>query len=114
MENNVLKFVNTLEVERILSISDDPIMVAKLFANVARINTLYMIKKAGSGHIGTSFSSIDIVSWLYLNELKKSESSIYFSSKGHDVPALYSVLISLGLLSFDLIHKLRKIDGLLH
>tara|TARA_Y100000996_G_scaffold415580_1_gene411393 strand:- start:2790 stop:4706 length:1917 start_codon:yes stop_codon:yes gene_type:complete len=112
MENNVLKFVNTLEVERILSISDDPIMVAKLFANVARINTLYMIKKAGSGHIGTSFSSIDIVSWLYLNELKKSESSIYFSSKGHDVPALYSVLISLGLLRFDLIHKLRKIDGL--
>ena len=112
MEKNKLKFVNTLEVKRILNSSSDPIIVAKLFSNIARINTLYMIKNAGSGHIGTSFSSIDIVSWLYLNELQKPESSIYFSSKGHDVPALYSVLISLELLEFDLIHKLRKIDGL--
>lgn len=113
LQNNYkLKFVDKLEIERILDISNDPIMKAKLFSNMARINTLYMIKKAGSGHIGTSFSSIDIVSWLYLNELNKDDSSIYFSSKGHDAPALYSVLISLGLLEFNLIHKLRRIDGL--
>jgi transketolase len=37
---------------------------------------------------------------------------VYFSSKGHDAPGLYSVLLGLGLLDFDLIHKLRKLDGL--
>ena len=110
--NYKLKFVDQLEIKRILNISDDSIIKAKLFANIARINTLYMIKKAGSGHIGTSFSCIDIVTWLYLNELYEDSTSIYFSSKGHDAPALYSVLIALGLLEFDLIHKLRKIDGL--
>ncbi len=44
MEKNKLKFVNTLEVKRILNSSSDPIIVAKLFSNIARINTLYMIK----------------------------------------------------------------------
>jgi transketolase len=89
---------------------------AALFANLCRINTLYMITRAGSGHIGTSFSSVDIVAWLFLNELYKAGSdaskNTYFSSKGHDVPALYSVLIGLELLPFDLIHKLRRKDGL--
>ena len=30
----------------------------KLFTEMARFNTLYMISKAGSGHIGSSFSSL--------------------------------------------------------
>jgi transketolase len=37
---------------------------------------------------------------------------IYFSSKGHDAPGLYSVLIGMGLLEFDRIHRLRRLDGL--
>jgi transketolase len=90
---------------------------AALFATLCRINTLYMITRAGSGHIGTSFSCIDIVSWLFLNEIRRLEGDrgprdIYFSSKGHDAPALYSVLIGLGLLDFDLLHKLRRLGGL--
>jgi transketolase len=77
-----------------------------------------MIARAGSGHIGSSFSSLDIVSWLFLNELNQSTSSnpssrdIYFSSKGHDAPGLYSVLIGLGFLKFDLLHSLRRLGGL--
>ncbi len=62
---------------------------------------------------------MDIVSWLYLNELRLPDkgrnngpADIYFSSKGHDAPALYSVLIGLGLLEFDLVHRLRRLDGL--
>ena len=92
---------------------------AALFATLSRINTLYAIKRAGSGHIGTSFSCMDIVCWLYLNELRNPGDGnepgpvdTFFSSKGHDVPAVYSVLIGLELLDFDLIHKLRRIDGL--
>ena len=71
---------------------------ASLFADACRINTLYMIMKAGSGHPGSSLSCLDIVSWIYLEELEnlRNESSdLFFSSKGHDVPGLYSVLIAL-------------------
>jgi transketolase len=83
---------------------------ASLFADMCRLNTLYMIARAGSGHIGSSFSSLDIVSWLLLEEL--NEEDVYFSSKGHDAPGYYAALIGLGRLEFDLLHKLRKIDGL--
>src|SRR5262249_57072516 len=39
-------------------------------------------------------------------------SDTYFSSKGHDAPALYSLLIALGKLDFDLLHRLRRFGGL--
>ena len=91
----------------------------EIFSHLCRINCLYMIQKAGSGHIGTSFSSIDLISWIMLNEINLSKlkskdiaRDIFFSSKGHDAPALYSTLTGLGLLDFDNIHKLRRIDGL--
>lgn len=83
---------------------------AAIFADMCRLNALYMIARAGSGHIGSSFSSLDIVSWLLLEEMKDDD--VYFSSKGHDAPGYYSALIGLGKLDFELKHKLRKIDGL--
>lgn len=83
---------------------------AAIFADMCRLNALYMIARAGSGHIGSSFSSLDIVSWLLLEEL--AEGDVYFSSKGHDAPGYYSALMGLGKLDFQLIHKLRRIDGL--
>ena len=69
-----------------------------------------MIQNAGSGHIGTSFSSIDLVNYIYFDFLNKED--IYFSSKGHDAPALYSVLMAKNILPFSNIHKFRKIKGL--
>jgi transketolase len=89
---------------------------ARLFADACRINTLYMITRAGSGHIGTSFSSLDLMAWLYLHELRDGQEGgprdAFFSSKGHDVPALYAVLIALGRLPFEQLHQLRRLDGL--
>ena len=82
----------------------------RIFADMCRLNTLYMIARAGSGHVGSSFSSLDVVSWLYLNQLKNDD--LYFSSKGHDAPGLYAVLIALGKLPFDKLHGLRRLDGL--
>ena len=114
-----LYFVPFKEFEKINKYDITNIEKAKLFSGLCRINTLYMIAKAGSGHIGSSFSSMDVLAWLYLYEMKGQvnstldfNSDIFFSSKGHDAPALYSVLIGLGKLEFDLIHKLRRIDGL--
>src|SRR3972149_2235694 len=71
---------------------------AQAFAALARVNVLYMIARAWSGHIGTSFSSIDLMTWIFLNELRgldrgPAACDIFFSSKGHDAPALYAVLI---------------------
>ena len=39
----------------------DPIARAGLIADLCRINTLFMIMQAGSGHIGSSFSSTDLI-----------------------------------------------------
>ena len=111
-----LSYVPIGEFDRVRDLSVSTATQTALFATLARINTLYMIARAGSGHIGSSFSSLDIVSWLYLNELRLDERDeardIYFSSKGHDAPALYAVLTATGRLPFEYVHKLRRLDGL--
>ena len=83
---------------------------AELFAQMVRFNTLYMVARAGSGHLGSSFSSLDIVTWLHLNVLKPEDR--YFSSKGHDSPGLYAVQTALGVIPFEKIHALRRLGGL--
>jgi transketolase len=113
--NNIF-YVGQDEFSRLQNSNSSATDRAEIFANLCRINTLFMIAKAGSGHIGTSFSCLDIMSWLYLNEIDPVSDSqvenIYFSSKGHDAPALYSILTALGKLDFDLIHSLRRLGGL--
>jgi transketolase len=105
-----LHYVPPKEFERLRRLPLKPRDQAALFATCCRINALYMIAQAGSGHIGSSFSSLDIVSWLYLNELQPED--LYFSSKGHDAPGLYAVLLGLGLIPFEQIHRLRRLGGL--
>jgi transketolase len=108
--SGTLYFIGESQFGRVARSNTPPEERAGLFAEMARLNTLYMIANAGSGHIGSSFSSMDLVAWLYLEELR--ESGVYFSSKGHDAPGLYAVLTGLGLLDFEKIHKLRRIGGL--
>ncbi|WP_292431197.1 transketolase C-terminal domain-containing protein [Methylobacter sp.] len=105
------------EFERIRSLDLPREQRASIFADMCRLNALYMIACSGSGHIGSSFSSMEIFCWLLLEELDIAESpqtqgDTFFSSKGHDAPGYYAVLIGLGRLPFDLIHKLRRVDGL--
>jgi transketolase len=113
-----LRFVPGAEFARVVGAKTvDAPTRAQAFAALARINTLYMIAGAWSGHIGTSFSSIEIMSWLFLNELRDLDKGpagcdIFFSSKGHDAPALYAVLIGLGLLPAEQLHRLRRLGGL--
>lgn len=113
-----LYYIPYKEFERVRALPVEKTSLAEIFANMARLNTLYMIGRAGSGHIGSSFSSMDMVSWLLLNELTDADLSnndagnIYFSSKGHDAPGYYAALIGAGRMNFESIHKLRRIDGL--
>lgn len=106
-----LYFIAATEFERVRQLQLPDADLVSIYADMARINALYMIANAGSGHIGSSFSSLDIVSTLYLRYLRKDQ-DIYFSSKGHDVPGLYAVLIAEGVLAEDNLHKLRVLEGL--
>ncbi|HLO23737.1 MAG TPA: 1-deoxy-D-xylulose-5-phosphate synthase N-terminal domain-containing protein, partial [Methyloceanibacter sp.] len=108
---STLYYVPKSEFDRVRRLNEaSAVDKTRIFADMCRLNTLYMIARAGSGHVGSSFSSLDVVSWLYLNELKNDD--LYFSSKGHDAPGLYSVLIALGKLPFDKLHGLRRLGGL--
>ncbi len=90
-----------------------------LLADMARLNALSAVKKAGSGHLGSSFSSLDIVVHLYFKEMNVIEvgvdspdRDIYFSSKGHDCPGYYAVLEMAGILYPGAILGLRRLGGL--
>jgi transketolase len=117
--SGTLYHVPLKEFDRVRSLPVSAVARAQLFAALARINTLYMIARAGSGHIGSSFSSMDILAWLHLEELRGDPETsddqprdLFFSSKGHDAPGLYGTLTGLGRLDMDLLHRLRKLDGL--
>ena len=117
MTENLL-FVPVSELERARKLNMSAFDRAALFADLCRLNTLSMIAYAGSGHIGSSFSSLDIVTWLFLNELRGRDSGaeehadLFFSSKGHDAPGLYAVMIACGQLPADRLNKLRRLGGL--
>src|SRR5687768_5518182 len=116
-ESLELHYAPVGEFRRLLDADAPAVARVRAFAALARINTLYMIAGAWSGHIGTSFSSLEIMSWLFLNELRDLDRGpaacdVFFSSKGHDAPALYNVLIGLGLLPADKLHQLRRLHGL--
>ena len=119
-EQNKLYYVPLSEIERIREAPclTDFFLPANILAQILRINILFMIKNAGSGHIGTSFSSVDIMLWLWTQEMHKpnqfnaTNADIFFSSKGHDAPALYAVLTALGKLPFNCIYQLRRLNGL--
>jgi transketolase len=107
------------EFQRVRDAQVDKHAKLALLADMNRANTLAMVKRAGSGHLGSSFSAMEIVTWLYheeMNVLKvgfdSPERDIYFSSKGHDVPGLYATLYSLGALSEEKMLKLRRFEGL--
>jgi transketolase len=89
-----------------------------LLADMCRANAIATVKRAGSGHLGSSFSSLDIVTTLYFAEMNIAEvglshpdRDIYFSSKGHDVPGHYAVLYGLGILSKEKFINLRRHEG---
>jgi transketolase len=109
----IATFVPPDELTRLLAAREagaDPHAVVAAFATAARLNALGMIQLAGSGHIGSSFSSLDIVSWLLVEGLGPDD--VFFSSKGHDVPGLYATLIGLGRLPFEQVTGLRRLGGL--
>jgi len=116
--DGALSYVPLDEIRRVRrATAGDVVASAEILADLCRINTLYMIMQAGSGHIGSSFSSMDLIAWLWTVALDAPNSGApgadtYFSSKGHDAPALYALLIALEKLDVNLLHRLRRLGGL--
>ena len=90
----------------------------KRLADGCRLNALSAIQRAGSGHIGTSFSSMDIMiavrRFLQKEDFMtgKPLEQVFFSSKGHDAPAVYAMLHADGELSDHQLFSLRRLGGL--
>ena len=91
-----------------MSISQDTIRGLNLSANSIRNDVLDMLKLAGSGHLGGSFSAAEIFSVLFNHELKIdasnpnwSERDRFILSKGHSNPGLYAILCQKGFFSKD-------------
>jgi transketolase len=102
------------ELDRARALDDLP-----LLADMCRANALVAVKRAGSGHLGSSFSAMDVVVHLFYRELNTAalgfdhpDRDVYFSSKGHDVPGLYAVLHALGVLPPEQLLRLRRLGGL--
>ncbi len=83
-----------------------------------RRSILEMIHAAGSGHIGGSFSCVEILTTLYLEKMNFDPNSPqdpgrdrFILSKGHAAPALYAILGYLGLIQRSELLSLRKIGS---
>lgn len=114
-----IKLIPVEEFRRVHSSSLQANDKLKLLADMCRANALAAVKRAGSGHLGSSLSSMDILVRLYYKEMNLSDvgvdspdRDIFFSSKGHDVPASYAVLYSLGIIPEEKFVNLRRHDGL--
>ncbi len=84
-------------------------------ANKLRLDVLEMAYKAGSGHLGGSFSCAEILTCLYRSFLQVKpeqpdwpERDRFILSKGHAAPILYAMLSTLGFFSKDDLMTLRK------
>lgn len=75
-----------------------------------RANILYMITRAGSGHLGSAMSALEIVYDLHTEEMGPDD--IFITSKGHDCAALYAVLMLLGEIPEERLHDYRRPGGL--
>lgn len=91
----------------------------KRLGKEARIRALEVIHEANSGHVGGSFSAIEILIALYFCVLNIDASNPTWSkrdrvviSKGHCSPAVYSILSLKGYFSKEqLMREYRKTDG---
>jgi transketolase len=113
-----IRLIPEKEFKRVRAADIDKHVKLHLLADMCRANAIATVKRAGSGHLGSSFSSLDIVTALYFAEMNIAEvgishpdRDIYFSSKGHDAPGHYAVLYAMGIISEEQFINLRRHGG---
>jgi transketolase len=114
-----LELIPRDEFDRVRAAGADADGTLALLADMCRANALVAVKRAGSGHLGSSFSALDLFTELLFRELNVAElgwedpdRDVFFSSKGHDVPGFYAVLHALGVIPAERLLRLRRLGGL--
>ncbi len=89
-------------------------------AKVIRRHIVRMLARAGSGHPGSSLSTVDLLVALFYNKLKHNpqqpawpDRDRFVMSKGHGCPALYAVLAEMGYFGIDKLDTLRQFGSIL-
>lgn len=89
-------------------------------SKIIRRHIVRMLAKAGSGHPGSSLSTVDLLVALFYNKLRHNpqqplwpERDRFVLSKGHGCPALYAVLAEMGYFSVDKLDTLRQFGSIL-
>jgi len=89
-------------------------------AKVIRRHVVRMLARAGSGHPGSSLSTVDLLVALFYNKLKHNpqqpawpDRDRFVLSKGHGCPALYAVLAEKGYFGIDKLDTLRQFGSIL-
>lgn len=87
-------------------------------ADEMRLDIIEMIHRAASGHPGGSFSCINLVATLLMDEMRHRPNQPQWPgrdrlvlSKGHAVPALYAALSRLGYFPRDELWTLRRLGS---
>jgi transketolase len=88
----------------------------KRIASTIRKKVLKMVYLAQSGHLGGSFSAIEIITALYFREMRidpkdpsRGDRDRFVPSKGHCAPAIYSALALKGIIAIEDLDNLRQI-----
>ncbi len=97
---------------------ENSILDLKIIATKIRIDIIKMLNLAGSGHPGGSLSCVEILVALFWEKIKRTPENAldpdrdrFILSKGHGVPALYAVLAHRGVIPYEEIFTLRKINS---
>ncbi len=83
-------------------------------ARKLRLDVLDMVMKAGSGHIGGSYSAVEIITALYYDKMNLGKGALdpdrdrFVLSKGHANPILYAVLCDIGFVDKKEMLTLRQ------
>ena len=93
----------------------------KIQANTIRKDILKMIFNIQSGHLGGSFSMVEMLTALYFDEMhydpknpSLKDRDRFILSKGHTAPALYATLANAGYFPKEkLMTSFRRIDSML-
>lgn len=93
----------------------------KAQANTIRKDILKMIYNIQSGHLGGSFSMVEVLTALYFDEMHYDPKNPYLKdrdrfvlSKGHTAPALYATLANAGYFPKEkLMTSFRRIDSMM-
>ena len=89
-------------------------------AKVIRRHIIRMLTRAGSGHPGSSLSTVELLVALFYNKLRHNpqqpswpDRDRFILSKGHACPALYAVLAEMGYFGIDKLDTLRQFGSML-